>query len=136
MAPITTSSKTFKLALIQLSVGINKTANLTRATAKIEEAAKNGAQVSFFFHHQINKFLFKSLSVNCINASILCLQVISLPECFNSPYGTKYFPEYAEPLIDGPTTNTLKAAAEKNKVCYNNCRADEMILCYVSESKA
>jgi len=86
MAPITTSSKTFKLALIQLSVGINKTANLTRATEKIEEAAKNGAQV------------------------------ISLPECFNSPYGTKYFPEYAEPLIDGPTTNTLKAAAEKNKV--------------------
>ena len=56
-----------------------------------------------------------------------CLQVISLPECFNSPYGTKYFPEYAEPLIDGPTTNTLKAAAEKNKVCYNNCRADEMV---------
>ena len=47
MASISTSSKTFKLALIQLSVGINKTANLTRATAKIEEAAKNGAQVSF-----------------------------------------------------------------------------------------
>ena len=47
MASISTSSKTFKLALIQLSVGINKTANLIRATEKIEEAAKNGAQVSF-----------------------------------------------------------------------------------------
>ena len=62
------------------------------------------------------------MCVNFINASILCLQVISLPECFNSPYGTKYFPEYAEPLIDGPTTNTLKAAAEKNKVYHNNCQ--------------
>ena len=58
MAPITTSSKTFKLALIQLSVGINKTANLIRATEKIEEAAKNGAQVSFFFHHQIKQIPF------------------------------------------------------------------------------
>ena len=58
MASISTSSKTFKLALIQLSVGINKTANLTRATEKIEEAAKNGAQVSFFFHHQIKQIPF------------------------------------------------------------------------------
>ena len=49
MAAISTSSKTFKLALIQLSVGINKTANLTRATEKIEEAAKNGAQVRFYY---------------------------------------------------------------------------------------
>ena len=49
MASISTSSKTFKLALIQLSVGINKTANLNRATEKIEEAAKNGAQVRFYY---------------------------------------------------------------------------------------
>ena len=49
MAAISTSSRTFKLALIQLSVGINKTANLTRATEKIEEAAKNGAQVRFLY---------------------------------------------------------------------------------------
>ena len=49
MAAISTSSRTFKLALIQLSVGINKTANLTRATEKIEEAAKNGAQVRFYY---------------------------------------------------------------------------------------
>ena len=126
MASISTSSKTFKLALIQLSVGINKTANLSRATEKIEEAAKNGAQVRFnppLPNHPIAHFLFsKSISVNFINALMLCLQVISLPECFNSPYGTKYFPEYAEPLIDGPTTNTLKSAAEKNKVYYNNCQ--------------
>ena len=45
MASISASGKTFKLALIQLSVGANKTANLARAAEKIEEAAKNGAQV-------------------------------------------------------------------------------------------
>ena len=39
------AAKTFKLALIQLSVGINKAANLSRATQKVEEAAQNGAQV-------------------------------------------------------------------------------------------
>ena len=44
MASLSSSDKTFKLALIQLSVGVNKTANLSRAAQKIE-AAKNGAQV-------------------------------------------------------------------------------------------
>ena len=35
----------FKLALIQLSVGSNKTDNLTRAVSKISEAVKRGANV-------------------------------------------------------------------------------------------
>ena len=39
-----------------------------------------------------------------------------MPECFNSPYGTKYFPEYAEPIEGGPTCKALKEAAEKHKV--------------------
>ena len=47
MASLSASGKTFKLALIQLSVGANKTANLARAAEKIEEAAKNGAQVHY-----------------------------------------------------------------------------------------
>ena len=54
MASLSTKSRNFKLALIQLSVGLNKSANLCRATEKIEEAAKNGAQVSWF------KFYFAS----------------------------------------------------------------------------
>ena len=29
-----------------------------------------------------------------------------LPECFNSPYGTKYFPTYAETLLPSPPTAT------------------------------
>ena len=51
-------SGSFRLALIQLSVGANKAANLSRAAIKVKEAASQGAQV------------------------------VSLPECFNSPYGT------------------------------------------------
>jgi len=30
-------------------------------------------------------------------------QVIVLPECFNSPCGTKFFPEYAEEIPEGQT---------------------------------
>lgn len=76
----------FRLALIQLAVSSNKSQNLTRAAAKIKEAVLNGAQV------------------------------VSLPECFNSPYGTKHFPEYAESVPDGPSCEALKKAAIENKV--------------------
>ena len=58
-----------KLALIQFAVSTNKQTNLTRARSKVLEAVeKHGAKI------------------------------VVLPECFNSPYGTKYFPEYAETL--------------------------------------
>lgn len=30
--------------------------------------------------------------------------IVVLPECFNSPYGTKYFPKYAETLVPSPPT--------------------------------
>jgi len=42
-------------------------------------------------------------------------QLVSLPECFNSPYGTKYFPEYAEE-IPGGSTEALASAAKENDV--------------------
>lgn len=76
----------FRLALVQLSVGSNKVANLTRAVEKVSEASKNGAQV------------------------------VSLPECFNSPYGTKYFPEYAENVPDGQSCQILSQCAKDNKI--------------------
>jgi len=41
--------------------------------------------------------------------------LVFLKECFNSPYGTKYFPEYAEPL-NGPTAKKLAEAAKENSV--------------------
>jgi len=76
----------FKLALIQLSVGANKSDNLTRAANKVAEAVGKGANI------------------------------VSLPECFNSPYGTQYFKEYSEAVPSGPSSQALKEAAAKNKV--------------------
>jgi len=72
----------FRLGLIQLAVGVNKAANIQRACDKVKEAVANGANV------------------------------VSLPECFNSPYGTKYFPEYAESVPDGETCLALGEVAK------------------------
>jgi omega-amidase len=83
---MTTSTSKFRLALIQLAVGSNKTENLNRAVKKISDAVAGGANL------------------------------ISLPECFNSPYGTQYFASYAESVPSGPSCQVLKEAAMKNKV--------------------
>ena len=74
----------FRLALIQLLVGADKANNLTRAVKCIREAASNGAQL------------------------------IVLPECFNSPYGTQFFPQYCEP-IPGESTRCLSEVAKETK---------------------
>ena len=44
---------------------------------------------------------------------------MNLIECFNSPYGTQYFKEYAESVPNGLSCEALKDAAVKNKVCFN-----------------
>lgn len=66
--------KSLKLALIQLASGADKAANLSSARTKVLEAANKGAKL------------------------------VVLPECFNSPYGTKYFDKYAETLLPSPPT--------------------------------
>ncbi|OXV09593.1 hypothetical protein Egran_02644 [Elaphomyces granulatus] len=66
--------KPLKLALVQLASGLDKAANLRHARVKVLEAARSGASL------------------------------IVLPECFNSPYGTQYFPKYAEILRPSPPT--------------------------------
>ncbi|KAF2107603.1 carbon-nitrogen hydrolase [Lophiotrema nucula] len=63
-----------KLALIQLASTADKAHNLSHARSKVLEATKQGAKI------------------------------VVLPECFNSPYGTKYFPQYAEQLQPSPPT--------------------------------
>jgi len=77
---------TFRLALIQLGVGSNKSENLARAVARVGDAARAGAQL------------------------------VSLPECFNSPYGTQHFAEYSEPVPSGPSCQALSEAAREHKV--------------------
>ncbi|KAJ5115679.1 hypothetical protein N7456_000027 [Penicillium angulare] len=66
--------KPLKLALVQLASGADKTVNLSHARSKVLEAAQAGARL------------------------------IVLPECFNSPYGTQFFPKYAETLHPSPPT--------------------------------
>lgn len=85
----------FKMALCQLLVTADKQANLVSARKSIDEAVRNGASM------------------------------VSLPECFNSPYATDQFPVYAEEIpMDlslctreaHPSTTMLREAAIENNV--------------------
>lgn len=40
-------------------------------------------------------------------------RLVALPECFNSPYGTKYFDEYAETIPGGYTAQKLSEVARE-----------------------
>ncbi|KAJ1844615.1 hypothetical protein LPJ73_005112, partial [Coemansia sp. RSA 2703] len=75
----------FKLALVQLAVGAQKAANLANARRKVLEASQAGANM------------------------------VVLPECFNSPYGTKYFGQYAEDLKSTQTSESMQALSQMAK---------------------
>lgn len=75
-----------KVAVIQLSVGSDKQVNLKNAESKILEAVKQDAKL------------------------------VVLPECFQSPYSTDKFREFAEPIPSGETTMLLSALAKQNNV--------------------
>ncbi|KAI8380143.1 carbon-nitrogen hydrolase [Blakeslea trispora] len=87
MTSILSPASPFKIALVQLGgVGSEVAKNLAHAREKIFEAAKNGAQV------------------------------VVLPECFNSPYGSNYFTQYAEPLKGGESVAMLSTTAKDANV--------------------
>ena len=74
-------------------VGADKAANLNRARSKVLEATSKGAKV------------------------------VVLPECFNSPYGTTFFPKYCEQLLPSPPSESqspsfhaLSALAKEAKI--------------------
>ncbi|UNI23019.1 Omega-amidase [Purpureocillium takamizusanense] len=82
-----------KLACVQLTPGADKTANLSNAAARVADAARSGSRI------------------------------VVLPECFNSPIGSKYFAQYAETLRpfppsreQSPSFHALSAMAADNKV--------------------
>ncbi|TRY54624.1 hypothetical protein DNTS_001608 [Danionella cerebrum] len=82
MSAIFKNMSKFRLAVVQLHVSKIKADNLGRAQKLVKEAAGQGANV------------------------------VILPECFNSPYGTRFFAEYAE-KIPGESTQVLSEAAKE-----------------------
>ncbi|XP_062306618.1 omega-amidase NIT2 [Osmerus eperlanus] len=85
MSALAKAMSKFRLAVVQLHVTKVKADNLSKARGLIKEAASQGAKV------------------------------VVLPECFNSPYGTGFFPEYAE-KIPGESTQVLSEAAKESGV--------------------
>jgi len=88
---IMTAVSKFRLALVQMSVGSSTADNLARAARLVKEAAapSSGGPGA---------------------------QIVVLPECFNSPYGTQYFSQYAEPVPDGASCAALSAMARDSGV--------------------
>lgn len=93
--PAPAPTGTPRLALLQLTAGADKAANLAAAREAIAAAARGGANL------------------------------VALPECFNSPYATDQFPKYAEPVpsrradVDAgahPSTAMLSAAAAEHGI--------------------
>lgn len=79
-------AKGLKIALIQLHTSANKAQNLAKVASKIEEAAGND------------------------------VDMVVLPECFNSPYAVDQFANYAEAIPEGETTKFLSNLAQKFKI--------------------
>ncbi|PHH81321.1 hypothetical protein CDD82_1022 [Ophiocordyceps australis] len=66
--PSSVLKRSVRLACVQFGAGPDKASNLSRAASHVASAAATGSRI------------------------------VVLPECFNSPYGSSYFPQYAEPL--------------------------------------
>ncbi|KAM9898910.1 hypothetical protein OXX79_006036, partial [Metschnikowia pulcherrima] len=80
-------AQNLKIALIQLIAGADKAANLAKVAKYIDSAVTES---------KIGK-----------------LDVVMLPECFNSPYAVDKFREYAENIPNGETTTFLAELAKK-----------------------
>lgn len=83
-------AKNLKIALIQLKAGADKAANLQK----------------------VSRFIDSAVSESTIGK----LDVVMLPECFNSPYAVDKFREYAEPVPTGETAVFLSGLAKKHQV--------------------
>lgn len=77
------------VALVQMKVHMNKTENIANALKLIRKAVKEAPE---------------------------CPKLVALPECFNTPYGTSYFREYAEEIPNGETCTQLSSIAKELKI--------------------
>ncbi|WPK23058.1 hypothetical protein PUMCH_000282 [Australozyma saopauloensis] len=83
-------ARNLNIALIQLIAGADKAANLSKVTQFIDSAITKS---------KIGK-----------------IDVVMLPECFNSPYAVDKFREYAEEIPNGETSRLLSELASKHDV--------------------
>jgi omega-amidase len=84
-----------KMACIQLASGADKAANLAHAADMVARAAQGGAKL------------------------------VVLPECFNSPYGTQYFSQYAEVLAT--TSSSAESSPSESQRALSRMAADSSV---------
>lgn len=81
-------ARNLSVALIQLKAGGDKAANLASVRGFVEKAVKT--------------------------STVGKLDVVVLPECFNSPYAVDQFRRYSEPIPEGETTQFLAKLAKEH----------------------
>lgn len=84
---MTALARSLRFGVLQLKVGKNKRENVENAIRGILNMVKESKP-----------------------------RVIALPECFNCPYGTKYFGEYSESIPDGYTCQILSHVAKEQGI--------------------
>lgn len=83
-------AKSLKIALIQIKAGADKAANLQK----------------------VSQFIDKAIETSTIGK----LDLVMLPECFNSPYAVDQFRNYAELIPSGESTSLLSSLAKKHGI--------------------
>lgn len=88
--PKTPLARNLNIALIQLIAGTDKAANLSK----------------------VSKFIDSAVTASKIGK----IDMVVLPECFNSPYAVDKFRDYAETIPNGQTSRLLGELAKKHEV--------------------
>jgi predicted amidohydrolase len=101
--------KPVKIALVQLASGVFPPSFLHGSPPCLSPPIPLSSQHEEYINgtHQTGADKAHNLSHardKVLEASRAGAQIVVLPECFNSPYGTSFFPKYAETLLPSPPT--------------------------------